>query len=133
MVLACAIFSLTSCQTTSKHQFSDPAPSWKSKSGQILYAGPKRRLIGEVLVRYSGESEFQLTVTKGPVTLLTLRQDANFGQLDGPLARGGWSGPIAKAPKKARGWLELRELILRPANKQLVKHKSGEETFLLRF
>ncbi|MGZ5023575.1 MAG: hypothetical protein ACXWBS_01800 [Chthoniobacterales bacterium] len=127
-----AVFGLTSCSTMSTHQFAAPAPDWQSKVGQLAYAGPKTSLIGEVVVRYSKAADFELTFTKGPgVKLLVIRQDAQFASAEGPLARGSWSGPIASAPARLRGWFSLRDKIMTGGN--AVRASNGAETFKLRF
>lgn len=91
-------------------------------------------LIGEVLVRYTKQGDFELTFTKaGGITLLSVRQDANFAQAEGPLARGRWSGPIAQAPARLRGWFELREKIAAGRRTDSLRHESGEQSFTLRF
>jgi hypothetical protein len=126
--------ALTSCATTSRHEFADPARDWQARNGQLLYKGARTSLIGEVLLRFSKGGDFELTFTKGPgVTLLQLRQDANFASVKGPLARGGWSGPSAQAPARLRGWLQLREKLMASANKPSVSHSEGGETFTFRF
>ncbi|MFN2542246.1 MAG: hypothetical protein ABR514_08780 [Chthoniobacterales bacterium] len=67
------------------------------------------------------------------MTLLTLRQDASFAEIKGPLARQGWSGPLDRAPKQLRNWLELRDKIIHAKDRHVIRHVSGSETFLLRF
>jgi hypothetical protein len=125
--------ALTGCATTS-HQFSDPARDWQSRNGQLLYKGERTSLIGEVLVRFSKGGDFELTFSKGPgVTLLQVRQDANFASVKGPLARGGWSGPTARAPARLRGWLQLREKLISAGGKTSVSHSAGGESFTFRF
>lgn len=132
-MILCAL-ALTSCATTSRHQFVDPARDWQARSGQLFYKGQRTSLIGEVLVRFSKGGDFELTFTKGPgVTLLQLRQDANFASVKGPLARGGWSGPSAQAPARLRGWLQLREKLMASGNNPSVSHSEGGETFTFRF
>ncbi len=127
-------FGLTSCQTTSTHQFAEPTGAWQTRSGQLAYRGPKMSLIGEVLVRNTKSGDFELTFSKGPgVALLTLRTDASFGQAEGPLARGGWFGPLASAPARLRGWFALREKVLARSGKSAVFHTEAGETFNLRF
>ncbi len=127
-------FGLTSCQTTSTHQFAEPTGAWQTRFGQLAYCGPKMSLIGEVLVRNTKSGDFELTFSKGPgVALLTLRTDASFGQAEGPLARGGWSGPLANAPARLRGWFALREKVLARSGKSAVFHTEAGETFNLRF
>lgn len=91
-------------------------------------------LIGEVLVRYTKGGDFELTFTKGPgVALLTLRADAAFGQAEGPLARGGWSGPLTNVPARLRGWFALREKVLASSGSSSVTHTEAGESFHLRF
>jgi hypothetical protein len=125
---------LTSCATISRHGFVQPTNDWKARSGQLLYRGPKATLIGEVLVRFSKNGDFELTFSKGgSITLLALRQDANFAEVKGALARMGWAGPVNRAPKPLRGWLELRDVLLHAKDRQSVKHVAGAETFLFRF
>src|SRR5207244_3525091 len=71
---AITVFCVTSCATSSSHRFSNPTPEWQSKSGQVMYRAPNTTLIGEVLVRFSKDGDFELTVSKGPgITLLSLR------------------------------------------------------------
>ncbi|MFN2508446.1 MAG: hypothetical protein ABR589_06700 [Chthoniobacterales bacterium] len=124
--------SLSACQTTSNHQFSIPSANWQTRSGQLAYTGARMSLIGEVLVRYSNSGDFELTFSKGPgVTLLVLRQDAQFASAEGPLARARWAGPVANAPERLRGWFALREKII--AGGSSVHLVSGGDTFNLRF
>src|SRR3954471_22514577 len=74
------------------HDFISPARDWQARTGQLLYKGKRTSLIGEVLVRFSKSGDFELTFTKGPgVTLLELRQDANYFDVRGPLAGVKWS------------------------------------------
>jgi hypothetical protein len=127
-------FALASCATTSRHQFADPGRDWQARSGQLLYKGEKTSLIGEVLVRFSKSGDFELTFSKGPgVTLLQVRQDANFTDVKGPLARRGWSGATSQAPARLRGWLNLREKLMASGAKTSVSHSEGGETFTFRF
>ena len=126
--------ALTGCATTSRHQFSEPGRDWQSRSGQLLYKSERTSLIGEVLVRFSKGGDFELTFSKGPgVTLLHVRQDANFASAKGPLARGGWSGPSAQAPARLRGWLGLRDKLMASGARTSVSHSEGGESFTFRF
>lgn len=133
LFLSVAALGLTSC-ATGGHQFVNPATDWQARNGQLLYHGQKTTLIGEVLVRFSQAGDFELTFTKGPgVTLLMVRQDANFVRVSGPLARGSWSGPPAKAPPRLRGWVELRDVLLKNSGQPSVQHKANGESFKFRF
>lgn len=124
---------LTSCQTL-RHQLASPEPDWESKVGQLQYRGPKTSLIGEVLVRYSKDGDFELTFSKGPgVTMLTVRQDEKFVRVSGPLARGSWSGPPNEVPVRLRGWASLRQLLLRAKGQPLVRQTIGPDSFTFAF
>jgi hypothetical protein len=133
-ILVILFLSVTSCATLSHHEFSEPSAEWQTKTGQLMYRGPKTTLIGDALVRFSKTGDFELTVSKGPgITLLSLRQDASFAEVKGPFARGGWSGPVEQAPPQLRGWLGLREKLIASQNRRTVRYIAGNETFLFRF
>jgi hypothetical protein len=124
---------VTSCATASHHKFSDPTVNWQIKSGQLMYRTATTTLIGDVLVRLSNSGDFELTFSKGPgVTLLSLRQDATFAEVNGPFAKGRWSGAVDQAPKPLRGWLGLRDRLIHSQD-QSVRYTAGNETFLFRF
>lgn len=129
-----ALFSLTSCQTSGlRHLFTPPTSNWEARIGQLQYRGPKTTLIGEVLVRFSKNGDFELTFTKGPgVRLLVLHQDSKFARIEGLLARGRWAGPIEKGPRRLQGWLALRK-VLEQEPKPMVKYSNGSETFVFEF
>ena len=132
-ILLFNLLCLTSCQTL-RHQFTQPAPDWQSRSGQLQYRGPKTSLIGEVLVRYSTQGDFELTFSKGPgVILLTVRQDDRFVRVSGPLARGSWSGPPNETPVRLRGWVSLRALLLGAQTQTHVRQTAGSDTFIFAF
>ena len=132
--LAIGVLCVTSCVTSSHHTFSDPNANWKTKTGQMMYRSPKATLIGDALVRFSNTGDFELTVSKGPgITLLSVRQDATFAEVKGGFARQGWSGPINNAPPQLRGWLALRDQLIRAPNQKTLRYATGDETFLFRF
>jgi hypothetical protein len=125
---------LTSCASESHHQFSEPASGWQTKTGQLMYRTAKATLIGEAIVRLSKTGDFELTVSKGPgITLLSLRQDAEFAELNASFTGQHWSGRTASAPPQLRGWLALRDQFLRAPNQKTLRYVSGSETFLFRF
>ena len=131
---AIGLIVLTSCATISPHRFAEPTADWKLRSGQLLYRTPTTTLIGEVLVRFSQQGDFELSFSKGPgVTLLMLRQDASFAEVRGAMAGPGWSGPIEHAPNRLRSWLALRDQLTRSQNQKTVRYAAGPETFLFRF
>jgi hypothetical protein len=133
-LLALLIVDLTGCATTSTHQFAEPARDWQTRSGQLLYRTAKTTVIGDVVVRFSKNGDFELTFSKGPgLNLLILRQDSTSAEINGPLTGRGWSGTIDRAPQQLRGWLELRDKIVRAQDRHQVRHVSGSETFLFRF
>jgi hypothetical protein len=134
LVLPVAIcLAIAGCETV-RHQFAGPALDWQARNGQLLYRGKRTSLIGEVLVRFSKTGDFELTFTKGPgVALLEIRQDANFFSVKGPLAGVSWSGSVAHAPPRLRGWLQLREKLMALGDKPALTHSYAGETFTFRF
>jgi len=133
-VVTIASFFLTSCASVSRHQFAEPAAGWQTKTGQLMYRTAKSTLIGEAIVRFSKSGDFELTVSKGPgITLLSLRQDAAFAEINASFTGQHWSGPIASAPSQLRGWLGLRDQFLRAPNEKMLRYASDGETFLFRF
>ncbi|HEU5247644.1 MAG TPA: hypothetical protein VFU09_11185 [Candidatus Udaeobacter sp.] len=131
---AIVLFYIISCATVSRHEFSEPAVGWQTKSGQLMYRTPNATLIGEALVRYSKAGDFELMVSKGPgITLLSLRQDATFAEVKGAFAGQGWSGPVARAPSQLRGWLGLRDRFLNASDGKTLRYAAGNETFVFRF
>ena len=127
------IIGLASCATTSNHEFAAPTTDWQIRNGQLLYRTAKATVIGEAFVRFSNAGDFELTFSKGPVTLFALRQDQKFADVKGPLAGRGWSGQVDHAPQQLRGWLELRDEIARAKGRRQVRHVAGSETFVFRF
>lgn len=129
-----AIVFLSSCATTSTHQFAEPAADWQVRTGQLLYRNAKTTMIGDVVVRFSKNGDFDLTFSKGPgVILLTLQQDATFARVAGAFARTGWSGAIDRAPPPLHGWLQLREKVIGARDQKSIRVTSDAETFLFRF
>jgi hypothetical protein len=99
-----------------------------------MYRTAKATLIGEAIVSFSTMGDFQLTVSKGPgITLLSLRQDADFAEFNASFTGQRWSGPTAQAPQQLRGWLGLRDQFLRAPNQKTLRYVTGSETFLFRF
>jgi hypothetical protein len=128
------VFAFTGCANAPSHQFAEPAPDWKTLTGQLLFRSPKATVIGDVVVRYSTDGDFELTFSKGPgVTLLALQEDSSFAEIKGPLSGRGWSGPIDRAPEQLRGWLELKDKIAGARDRRLLRHSSGQEKFVLHF
>ena len=125
---------LISCASVSHHQFSEPAAGWQTKTGQVMYRTAKATLIGEAIVRLSTTGDFDLTVSKGPgITLLSLRQDAEFAEFNASFTGQHWSGPTASAPPQLRGWLALRDQFLHAPNQKTLRYVSGSDTFVFRF
>lgn len=131
--LAAAALGLAGCQTA-QHEFVQAEPGWETRVGQLQYRSPKTSLIGDVLVRYSRTGDFELTFSKGPgLILLTVRQNEKFVRVSGPLARGSWSGAPRNAPVHLRGWVALREVLLREKTQPLVRQTVGADSFTFAF
>lgn len=132
-LFAILAFGLTGCTIISPHQFAEPANQWQVRTGQLMYRSANTRLIGDAIVRFTKNGDFELTFSKGPgLPLLVLRQDMQFATIGGALARSGWSGPIVNAPKPLRSWLGLRDAILRAPNQKTIRYSTGQQSFLIR-
>jgi hypothetical protein len=125
-LIASMCLGLTSCASISHHQFSEPSAGWQTKTGQLMYRTTKATLIGESIVRFSKSGDFV-------ITLLSLRQDAAFAEINASFTGQHWSGPTASAPSQLRGWLGLRDQFLRVPNQKTLRYASDGETFLFRF
>jgi hypothetical protein len=132
-LLCFAALSVTGCASISRHQFTEPAAGWQTRTGQLMYRSTTVTLAGDVIVRFSKSGDFALIFSKAGITVLTLRQDANFGEVKGGLGDRTWTGPVERAPKDLRAWLALRDQFLRSANQKTLRYVSGSETFLFRF
>ena len=134
LVFIVVAFCLTSCAPVSQHQFAEPVAGWQTKTGQLMYRTGKATLIGEALVRFSTSGDFELTVSKGPgITLLSLRQDAAFAEINASFTGQHWSGPTASAPSQLRGWLGFRDQFLRAPNQKTLRYANDGDIFLFRF
>ncbi len=121
---------LTSCATPTTHRFAEPRNDWQIRTGQLMYQSRKTRLIGDVVIRSSKSGDFELTFSKGPgLPLLVLRQDAQFAQIKGALARNGWAGPTDRAPLQLRGWLQLRERLGQARGQKTIHYSNDGESF----
>ena len=102
-IVAITCSCLTSCASVSHHQFSEPAAGWQIKTGQLMYRTAKATLIGEAIVRLSKTGDFELTVSKGPgITLLSLRQDAEFAEFNANFTDQRWWSHITRPATAAR-------------------------------
>ena len=130
-LIALALAALAGCAI---HQFVAPDRDWMTRNGQLSYHGNKRVVIGELLVRWSNRGDLELTFTKGPgVVLVSVKTDPTFARVQGPLMGLPWSGPIAQAPMRARGWLALRDELLRNPQTKTIRLAQAGETFVARF
>lgn len=129
-----AMFALTGCAFLSNHHFTPPAKDWQARNGQLQYRTSGMTVVGDVLVRFSKDGDFELTFSKGPgVNLFTIQQDATFAQVKSSLTRLSWSGPVDHAPPQLRGWLSLREKLLSAPHQKVVRQTMGAEKFVFRF
>ena len=133
-LLATLLIGLTGCGLFSTHQFNSPANDWRVRNGQLMYRTADMRVIGDVVVRYSKEGDFELTFSKGPgIALFTIRQDPKYVEVKSSLAHVSWSGPVENAPRQLRGWLGLREKIISAPDQKVIRHTTDTETFVFRF
>ncbi len=101
---------LTGCQTPgSRLPYPEPNANWKTSSGQLRYATPKRAVIGEATVSRQGAGEFQLDFLTGPgVPLMRIRTSGDRMHAEGVFAWGNWNGRASRAGRLS-SWSALRE------------------------
>jgi hypothetical protein len=129
-----AVVALTGCAFLSNHRFTPPAKDWQARNGQLQYRTSGMTVVGDVLVRFSKDGDFELTFSKGPgVNLFTIQQDATFAHVKSSLTHLSWSGPVDHAPQQLRGWLSLREKLLSAPHQKVVRQTVGDEKFVFRF
>ena len=129
-----ALVCLTSCSFNLPHKFAEPGKHWQTRSGQLQYRNAGKTVIGDVVVRYSKHGDFELAFSKGPgVTMLSIEQDNEYARVSGPMARLGWSGRTEHAPEQLRGWLSLRDVLMRAQDRHVVTHQVGAESFRFQF
>lgn len=107
----CAL-SLLLAACTAPQPLPTPGAGWKSYTGQLLYRAQEgRSVIGEVVVRNSGQTNFALDFLSGPgFPLLKIQVSGEDVVAEGVLARGRWRGNVQNAPKALQGWIGLREI-----------------------
>jgi hypothetical protein len=106
--LAAVLLLFSGCQ--SALDFPTAGGAWQTYTGQMHFGGV-RSVIGDVVVRRSGASDFQLAFSTGPgVPLMRLWESGDRARTEGALSRGAFSGNPAHAPSHLRGWLSLREV-----------------------
>lgn len=107
-LLATVLLALAGC--LSAPDFPTPGASWQTYTGQMHYGGT-RSVIGEVVVRRSGTSDFQLAFSTGPsVPLMRVWESGDRARTEGALSRGAYSGSPERVPSHLRGWMALREV-----------------------
>ena len=110
---------LTGCQTP--QSFPQPGAQWQTHVGQLQYVSGQSSVIGDVVVRRLGSSEFQLDFQSGPgFPLMRLKQSGERARAEGVLARGVWQGDASRAPEQLQGWVKLRESLGRQPLRQRV-------------
>jgi len=99
---------LTGC--AGRDNFAAPTADWQTFTGQMYYSGT-RSVVGDVVVRRLGQSDFRLEFSSGPgFPLMRLSQSAIRSRAEGVFAHGSWQGGAEHAPKLLRSWLHLRDV-----------------------
>jgi len=104
-----AIF-LIGCRSVS--ELSGLGPEAKTRIGQLRYATGERSVVGDIVLRNLTGGDYDLSFSKGGVTVLELQTRGTNMTATGLLARSGWSGPADHAPGPLRPWAMLKEALV---------------------
>jgi hypothetical protein len=128
VLAALTVLGFGGCQTPTT--FPQPTAAWQTSLGQLRYAGPERSVIGEVVVRRDGTSNFQLQFASGPgFPLLKLLVSGGHARAEGLFARGAWEGTRGSAPARLQGWMQLPEAFAQVSkSKKMVRSSTFEAT-----
>jgi hypothetical protein len=107
-ILFAILSLLTSCKTI--QQLPGLGNAIK-RDGQLKYSTRNRTLFGDFVLRSSQNGDYDLAFLKSDITVLQLQAHGNALTATGILARGGWTGPINRAPGSLRNWATLKQIL----------------------
>jgi hypothetical protein len=103
------VIILAGCRSVS--ELSGLGPEAKTRIGQLRYATGDRSVVGDIVLRSLAGGDYDLSFSKGGVTVLQLQTRGETMTATGLLAKGGWSGPADRAPGALRPWAMLKEVL----------------------
>jgi hypothetical protein len=96
----------------SVNELSGLGPEAKTRIGQLRYATGGRSVVGDIVLRNLTAGDYDLSFSKGGVTVLELQTRGPNMIATGLLAGSGWSGAADRAPGPLKPWAMLREALV---------------------
>jgi hypothetical protein len=109
IIVALLAATLIGCRSV--NELSGLGPEAKTRIGQLRYATGQRSVVGDIVLRSLAAGDYDLSFSKGGVTVLQLQTRGDNMTATGLLAGGGWSGAAARAPAPLRPWAMLKEVL----------------------
>lgn len=106
-----ALLAATFFGCRSVNELSGLGPEAKTRIGQLRYATGGRSVVGDIILRSLAAGDYDLSFSKGGVTVLELQTRGHNITATGLLVRGGWSGAAARAPSPLKPWAMLKEVL----------------------
>ncbi|HEX7194345.1 MAG TPA: hypothetical protein VF207_05195 [Chthoniobacterales bacterium] len=96
----------------SVNELSGLGPEAKTRIGQLRYATGGRSVVGDIVLRNLTAGDYDLSFSKGGVTVLELQTRGPNMTATGLLAKSGWSGAADRAPGPLKPWAMLKEALV---------------------
>ena len=109
IIVALLAATLIGCRSV--NELSGLGPEAKTRIGQLRYATGERSVVGDIILRSLTAGDYDLSFSKGGVTVLELQTRGDNITATGLLVRGGWSGAAARAPGPLKSWAMLKEVV----------------------
>jgi hypothetical protein len=109
IIVALLAATLIGCRSV--NELSGLGPEAKTRIGQLRYATGERSVVGDIILRSLTAGDYDLSFSKGGVTVLELQTRGENMTATGLLVRGGWSGEAVRAPGPLKPWAMLKEVL----------------------
>jgi hypothetical protein len=109
IIVALLAATLIGCRSV--NELSGLGPEAKTRIGQLRYATRERSVVGDIILRSLTAGDYDLSFSKGGVTVLELQTRGDNITATGLLVSGGWSGAAARAPGPLKPWAMLKEVV----------------------
>jgi hypothetical protein len=107
-----AVLAIILMGCRSVNELSGLGPEAKTRIGQLRYATGRRSVVGDIVLRNLTAGDYDLSFSKGGVTVLELQTRGTKMTATGLLAGNGWSGAADRAPGPLQPWAMLKEVLV---------------------
>jgi hypothetical protein len=110
--IAVAFLAIILMGCRSVNELSGLGPEAKTRIGQLRYVTGGRSIVGDIVLRNLRAGDYDLSFSKGGVTVLELQARGTNMTATGLLAGSGWSGAADHAPSPLKPWVMLKEALV---------------------